>query len=184
MGLSWWENCAARKNRSAICNPPPLIKPAGGQPSPLPLFANLTIIEQPAGLYTIAQQYADAATAFIADADAAGTPFLLYLPFNHIHTPNSCSEATCERSKRGPIGDATEDLDIAVGTVMDAIRTNPFISHSTLVFFTSDNGSPQRPDGNHPLRGYKTQIWEGGCVDMRSRMYVNASKNYSSVPIP
>jgi arylsulfatase A-like enzyme len=31
-----------------------------------------------------------------------------------------------------------------------------------VVFFTSDNGSPQRPDGNLPLRGYKASIWEGG----------------------
>ena len=28
--------------------------------------------------------------------------------------------------------------------------------------FTSDNGSPLRPDGNLPLRGYKASIWEGG----------------------
>ena len=31
-----------------------------------------------------------------------------------------------------------------------------------MVFFTSDNGSPRAPDGNLPLRGYKTQVWEGG----------------------
>ena len=30
------------------------------------------------------------------------------------------------------------------------------ISDDTLVFFTSDNGAPMRPDGNLPLRGYKT----------------------------
>ena len=33
---------------------------------------------------------------------------------------------------------------------------------NTLVFFTSDNGAPQHPDGNTPLRGYKGSTWEGG----------------------
>lgn len=26
----------------------------------------------------------------------------------------------------------------------------------------SDNGAPQRPDGNTPLRGFKASVWEGG----------------------
>eukprot|EP01043_Picozoa_sp_COSAG02_P063269 COSAG02_NODE_8922_length_2400_cov_0.968709_1_plen_73_part_00 len=59
---------------------------------------------------------------------------------------------------RGLIGDATEDMDAAVGVVMAAVRSEPKVATSTLVFFTSDNGSPQRPDGNLPLRGYKASI--------------------------
>jgi arylsulfatase A len=111
---------------------------------------------------TIAQRYADAATSFMQRSADDSVPFLLYLPFNHIHGPDSCSAATCGKSLRGPVGDATEDMDIAVGTVMDFVRGEPKIATSTLVFFTSDNGSPQRPDGNLPLRGYKATIWEGG----------------------
>jgi hypothetical protein len=34
-----------------------------------------------------------------ASADA-GEPFLLYLPFNHIHGPDSCSEKTCGKRER------------------------------------------------------------------------------------
>jgi hypothetical protein len=151
MGVSWWHNCVARTgpNRTAACNPPEDIK----RPSPLPLFANRTVISQPAGLFTLAARYATAATTFMAHAAAAGDPFLLYLPFNHIHGPDSCSAATCGKSARGPVGDATQDMDIALGAVMGAIRADPRLATNTVVFFTSDNGSPQHPDGNQPLRG-------------------------------
>eukprot|EP00040_Diaphanoeca_grandis_P037721 m.248875 g.248875 ORF g.248875 m.248875 type:complete len:416 (+) comp33866_c4_seq12:121-1368(+) len=166
MGLSWWENCVGRSNpgHAGACDPPPFIPKGGGggRPTPLPLMANTTVIAQPAGLYTIAQRYASAAIDFMNESSARDEPFLLYLPFNHIHGPDSCSVNTCGKSIRGPVGDATQDLDLAVGAVMDAIRGDPKIASNTLVFFTSDNGSPQRPDGNLPLRGYKTTIWEGG----------------------
>jgi arylsulfatase A len=165
MGLSWFMNCVGDNKfkgkganvSAAVCNPPP---DGVARPTPLPLMANLTVIEQPAGLYTLAQRYATAAVQFITNSAAAAEPFLLYLPFNHIHTPNSCSAGSCGQSTRGPIGDATEDMDHAVGVVMAAIRAEPKVATSTLTFFTSDNGSPQRPDGNLPLRGYKASICE------------------------
>ena len=133
MGLSWWQSCASDKaviNGSKTCNPPAKLPYL---PTPLPLFANKTIVDQPAGLYTITQRYAAAANAFIRDAADAGDPFLLYLPFNHIHTPDSCSAATCGQSERGPVGDATQDVDLAVGTIMDALRADPRVANSTLV---------------------------------------------------
>jgi hypothetical protein len=136
MGLSWFMNCAGRKNYSGadVCNPPPLNpKGGGGRPTPLPLYANMTIVDQPAGLYTLAARYAQAATSFIAESAAAADPFLLYLPFNHIHTPNSCSATSCGQSARGPIGDATQDMDSAIGTVMQSIRSEPKVATNTLV---------------------------------------------------
>ena len=71
---------------------------------------------------------------------------------------------------RGPIGDATQDMDVAVGVLMAAVRSEPKVATSTLVFFTSDNGSPQRPDGNLPLRGYKASICTSACIDRLSRV--------------
>jgi arylsulfatase A len=85
------------------------------------------------------------------------------LAFNHVHAPNSCGANFCGTSKRGPIGDAVQEMDWAVGHVMDTVRSPALgLGDNTLVFFTSDNGAPMRPDGNLPLRGYKTSIWEGG----------------------
>ena len=61
-----------------------------------------------------------------------------------------------------------------VGEVMDVIRAPANkIDKNTLVVFTSDNGAPMRPDGNLPLRGYKTQIWE-----------VILAFNSNSLPLP
>ena len=51
-------------------------------------------------------------------------------------------------------------MDSALGAVMASVRSEARVASSTLVFFTSDNGSPQRPDGNLPLRGYKDSICE------------------------
>lgn len=85
-----------------------------------------------------------------------------------------CVQGFCGRSARGPIGDATEELDSVVGEVMDVIRAPANkIDKNTLVVFTSDNGAPMRPDGNLPLRGYKTQIWE-----------VILAFNSNSLPLP
>ena len=51
MGLSWWSNCVGNSNQSAPCDPPPdEPKGGGGRPTPLPLMANETVVDQPAGL--------------------------------------------------------------------------------------------------------------------------------------
>ena len=69
----------------------------------------------------------------------------------------------CGASARGPVGDAVEEMDVAVGRVMAAIKAAG-VDDSTLVLFTSDNGAPLVGDrsGNLPLRGGKSQCWEGG----------------------
>jgi len=62
-----------------------------------------------------------------------------------------------------------EDLDRSTGEILSALkRLN--LEEDTLVFFTSDNGGYIEYNGlqhgnissNGPLRGQKTQIWEGG----------------------
>ena len=62
-------------------------------------------------------------------------------------------------------------MDWVVGQVVSAIRSTSRgagrrgatpIDKDTIIFFTSDNGAPKRPDGNSPLRGYKGSVWEGG----------------------
>ena len=121
MGLSYWFLCngpPTKDGKPPTCDP----KPQGAyQPTPLPLLANTTVIAQPAGLYTLNARYAAAAVGFIEQSAAAGDPFLLYLPFNHIHAPSSCGAGFCGRSARGPVGDATEEVDWAVGQVMAAV---------------------------------------------------------------
>jgi hypothetical protein len=53
-------------------------------------------------------------------------------------------------------------LDDGVGQVLDALKTNSLLNN-TLIFFLSDNGAPYTGfTRNLPLRGYKTDVLEGG----------------------
>ena len=94
---------------------------------------------------------------------STSTPFYLYFPFNHIHAPNSCNASFCGATARGPVGDAVAEVDWAVGQMMAALRASG-VADNTLTFLTSDNGAPLGNDGqgNLPLRGGKTMVWEGG----------------------
>jgi arylsulfatase A-like enzyme len=95
------------------------------------------------------------------------TPWFLYLPFNAIHSPREATPAYLERFSS--VADAndrklfamTSAMDDAVGVVLEKIRTLGQESN-TLIFFISDNGAPNHPDGNTPLRGHKHTTWEGG----------------------
>lgn len=102
MGRSFW-------------NPGPMSEPF--QPNPLPLLNGTTVIAQPANLDTLVQDYVDYAVQFITRQSATGTPWALYLPWNHVHAPNSCSARFCGVTRRGPIGDAVHEMDWAIGQV-------------------------------------------------------------------
>merc|ERR1719410_1857274 len=78
---------------------------------PLPLIANKTIIEQPIDLSVLSKGYLNAATAFIAKQSKASTPWLLYLPFSHVHVPDFMSLEHCNSSIRGFFGAALNELD-------------------------------------------------------------------------
>ena len=62
-----------------------------------------------------------------------------------------------------PVGDAVQELDGAVGELLDFLDANR-VADSTLVFFTSDNGAPLSNDcvGNGVLRDGKFTTWDGG----------------------
>ena len=154
------------------------------QPTPLPLLNGTaedgcTIIEQPAGLHTLAQRYVDRAVDFIKRQAQAAKPFVLYMPFNHVHNPQFCSDKWCNTSTAigngaaipnpdsvthgAGIGSSVQEMDDAVGQIMAAIKAAG-IDESTLTFFTSDNGAPPNhgPSSNLPLKGFKGSVDEGG----------------------
>jgi arylsulfatase A len=154
MGISFW------RHAPHLAASPPF------QPVPLPLLNGTSVVEQPVGLHHLVAKYVDFATAFINEQAEVGKPFYLYVPFNHVHAPNSCSAGFCGKAKRGPIGDAVEEMDWAVGQIMSALKTAG-VDDNTLTFFTSDNGAPLgNPNGlgdsdyfgNLPLRGGKAQV--------------------------
>eukprot|EP01084_Bolivina_argentea_P092226 165948_1 len=141
---------------------------------PLPLIHNTTIIEQPTDLSTLSIRYTQQATSFIANASVTKEPFLLYIPFSHIHVPEFQNEMFCNVSKRGRFGDSMAELDYSIGNIMKALEQYNVLNN-TLVFFTSDNGpwvtKPKIAGGSAGLfRGAKFTTFEGG-VRMPSFAY-------------
>jgi len=96
-------------------------------------------------------------------------PFLLYLPFNAVHTPLEASEKYLSRfpsmreGKRRTHAAMVTAMDDAIGAVLGKLREHGLMER-TLVFFLSDNGgpTPKNTSSNAPLRGFKAQMWEGG----------------------
>ena len=114
----------------------------------------------------------DRACAFIADAARRPEPFLLYLPLTAPHTPLAVTDEW--RGKSGldsPVADLIMETDAVVGRVLAALDASG-MTDKTLVLFTSDNGFASYTGAPHleaqghfpsgPLRGYKSDVWEGG----------------------
>ena len=113
----------------------------------------------------------DKAVAFIEQHRSQ--PFFLYLAHRNIHQPLKPNARFKGTSEIGVYGDYIDELDWSVGEVLDTLdRLN--LSDNTLVFFSSDNGAvvsakrhidhPQIKGHlvNGPLRGQKTEVYEGG----------------------
>ncbi|MSU50989.1 MAG: sulfatase [Opitutus sp.] len=98
-----------------------------------------------------------------------GEPWFAYLPFNAVHAPLESPEKYLKRfasitdTKRRTFAAMLSAMDDAIGTVLAKLAALK-IEENTLVFFISDNGGPtaQTTSGNGPLRGFKSQTWEGG----------------------
>jgi arylsulfatase B len=98
-----------------------------------------------------------------------GRPFLLYLPYNAVHSPMQATEKDLARfpeitdKKRRVFAAMLAALDDGVGTVLGKLR-EAGLAQDTLVVFLSDNGGPtaELTSSNAPLRGGKGQLHEGG----------------------
>ena len=122
-------------------------------------------------LETILPSLKDRAVKFIQDQAKSPKPFLLYLPFTSPHTPLSVSRPWKGKSGLGPYADLVMETDGVVGSILDALDMYG-LTKNTVVLFTSDNGCAHYIDvkqleanGHYPsgpLRGYKSDAWEGG----------------------
>lgn len=107
----------------------------------------------------------------IEDRAKAGQPFFLYFALNSPHEPIVPSKEWQGKSGLGDYADYVMETDWAVGKVLVALD-KAHLTDNTLVIFSSDNGcSPAanpaqlEAKGHFPsaeLRGYKTDIWDGG----------------------
>lgn len=114
----------------------------------------------------------DRACAIVADAAKKPEPFFLYLPLTSPHTPLAVNAEW--RGKSGlnsDYADLVMETDALVGRVLGELEKSG-AAEKTLVIFTSDNGcaayigakdlEAQGHFPSGPLRGYKTNAWEGG----------------------
>lgn len=111
------------------------------------------------------------AVTYIGERATDGGPFFLYFPLTSPHEPIAPSPRFKGKSGISDLADFMLETDWAVGQVLDALDRHK-LAGNTLVFFTCDNGHARytglaqlqkhghEPSG--PLRGYKTDIWEGG----------------------
>jgi arylsulfatase A-like enzyme len=98
-------------------------------------------------------------------------PFLLYMPLTSPHTPLSVNKEWLGKSGLGLYADFVMETDAIVGRVLQALEDSGQ-AENTLVMFTSDNGCApyigvdELEEKGHyasgPLRGYKSDTWEGG----------------------
>lgn len=122
-------------------------------------------------LEPILPSLADAATALIKREATTPEPFLIYMPLTSPHTPLAVNKAWRGRSGLNLYADLVMETDAVVGQVLEALDVSG-VADNTLVLFTSDNGCAPYIDvatleklghfPSGPLRGYKSDVWEGG----------------------
>jgi len=120
----------------------------GCQPAwaPCPLYNGTEIVQQPANLLTLSDQYGSAAADFVKSSAAAGFPFFLFYASHHVHSPQYAGKVCTNSSRRGRVGDSLAQLDAEVGRVLDVVRSAG-ASANTLTIFSSDNGPSLRNRG-------------------------------------
>ena len=114
----------------------------------------------------LTDDFSDAAVEFIEMNKE--NPFFLFLSYNAPHTPMQATEAYLARfpdikeAKRRTYAAMVSAVDDGVGRVLAKLEEHG-LDDNTLVFFLSDNGgSPKNASLNTPLRGHKSDVWEGG----------------------
>jgi arylsulfatase A-like enzyme len=109
---------------------------------------------------------ADEAVKIIEEHNPA-QPLFLYVPFNAVHTPLQAPQKYIDgyqyikNVKRRKYAAMTTCMDDAIGRTLEALKKRG-IADNTLVLFSSDNGGPGQGANNHPLRGRKGSLYEGG----------------------
>jgi arylsulfatase A-like enzyme len=136
----------------------------GGYHSPLK-YPNLVVPEK--GVY-LTDALTEEAVEFIEEN--RNNRFFLYLTHYAVHTPiqgkqelvekYKAKEAT-EHHKNAAYAAMIESVDESVGTVLRALDELG-LAKETVVLFFSDNGGHSGATSNHPLRGAKGMLYEGG----------------------
>lgn len=119
--------------------------------------------------YDVLPFFTRKANDFIRKQSGSDNPFFLYFPMPAPHTPWVPVAGYTGTSKAGEYGDYVQEVDDAVGKVLNLLDSLGF-SKNTMVIFSSDNGPYWRENFvqqfNHKaageFRGMKGDAFEGG----------------------
>lgn len=115
----------------------------------------------------LTDEFSDEAVSFVERN--RDKPFFLFLSYNAPHTPLEAPESELKRfshiknADRRTYAAMVSVMDQGIGRVLDKLE-DLGIEEKTLVFFLSDNGGATNKNAadNRPLRGQKSDVWEGG----------------------
>lgn len=116
----------------------------------------------------LTDELSDRAVSFIEKQAESDTPFLLYLAYNAPHRPLQATKKYLSRfshisdARRRRYAAMLSAVDDGVGRILTSLRKTG-IEKDTLVVFLSDNGGAYNNGSeNSPLRGWKSDLFEGG----------------------
>jgi len=142
---------------------PLTLKPGDQQPAKI--WADAERLGQPVTWMLrskITTGFINASIPFIEKAGRERKPFYINLWPDDVHGPWWPPVEKWAESKRARYLAVLEEMDRQLGQLFDHIRNSPSLRHNTLVLICSDNGHEPGAGSAGPLRGAKTQLYEGG----------------------
>jgi uncharacterized sulfatase len=107
--------------------------------------------------------FVDRTIGAIENARKAEKPFYINLWPDDIHTPlEPPQELRGDLSTSARFLGVMEEMDRQFGRLFTYIKEDPELLENTLIVFTSDNGPDGEVNDAAPLRGMKTNLYEGG----------------------
>lgn len=116
----------------------------------------------------LTDEFSNAAVNYIEKQAKSNQPFMLYLAYNAPHTPLQATEKYLSRfpniqdENRKTYAAMVSAVDDGVGHILKVLEDHN-LDKNTLVVFLSDNGGAHNNASNNgPLRGFKSDLFEGG----------------------
>ena len=109
---------------------------------------NYDVVEMPINFFNLTQRFVNEGNEFIDQKIKEDKPFFLFMSFLQTHTYLHTSKEFAGRSAHGEYGDNVEEMDWAVGEIMNNLEKQG-VKENTLVYFSSDHGGHVEERGRH-----------------------------------
>ncbi|MFZ9343588.1 MAG: sulfatase [Opitutales bacterium] len=106
--------------------------------------------------------FVEAAAAFIDRSVAGGRPFFVTIMPDDVHSPFWPPVTDFREGRRGLYHAVLESMDRQLERLFSKIRSDDRLRDRTVILLCSDNGPEPGAGSAGPLRGHKTQLYEGG----------------------